>query len=109
MLHLKQFAVLVALLFISGSSPGWSANDCGHCLVKQNALADLQRAEAEYQELLKKNHDMMARLPASDTSKAIKLRSNITMINIKLESVRDNILSAHVEIEKQCKDCRGDQ
>ncbi len=104
----KIKAALIAFALLLPQA-GQTQVDCGACMVKESALQRLQSAEKEYLELLEKNQRTLASISADDTSKGIKLKSNISMVNIHLQAVRDNILAAKLDISRSCKDCQGEK
>jgi hypothetical protein len=105
----KTFRMAALALALAIPQAGYTRVDCGACMVKESALQRLQAAEKEYLELLEKNQRTLASVGSDDTSKGIKIKSNISMIHIHLQAVRDNILAANLDISRSCKECHAEK
>jgi len=83
-----------------------AADDCGPCQVKIEAKKKLKDSEAEYNDLLRRNKEYLTKIGPSDNSKLIKLNSNITLINIKLEGIKKNVAELDADLAKEdCVQC----
>jgi hypothetical protein len=98
-------SLAISLGLFGGIAQG-SSTDCGQCDIKEAALEKLRGEEKDLTELQKKNEAYLKGLKPDESSKAIKLRSNLTMIDIKISGLRDSIVSTHLEISKQCQQCK---
>jgi hypothetical protein len=98
-------SLLLGLTFMAPQR-GQSSADCGACMVKESALQGLRGEEENYLALLEKNNRVLASLAPDETSKGIKIKSNISMINIRIQAVRDNIIAADLDISRSCKECQ---
>ena len=83
-----------------------TADDCGPCQVKIEAKKKLKDSAAEYNDLLRRNKEYLTKIGPSDNSKLIKLNSNITLINIKLDGIQKNIAEIDADLKKDdCVQC----
>ena len=83
-----------------------TADECGRCQVKIEAKKKLKDSEAEYTDLLRRNKEFLAKIGPDDNSKLIKLSSNITLINIKLDGIHKNIAELDADMAKDdCVQC----
>jgi hypothetical protein len=91
------------LAFAAGNS---AEDECGRCQVKIEAKKKLKDSEAEYTDLLRRNKEFLAKIGPDDNSKLIKLSSNITLINIKLDGIHKNIAELDADLSKEdCAQC----
>jgi hypothetical protein len=98
-------AIALALAFTLAPSVQ-AADECGRCQLKIEAKKKLRDSEAEYTDLLRRNKEFLAKIGPSDNSKLVKLNSNITLINIKLEGIQKNIAELDSELAKEdCAPC----
>jgi hypothetical protein len=102
--------LLIASLCLAMPVPAARAaatpEECGQCQVKIEAKKKLKDSEAEYSDLLRRNKEYLSKIGPSDNSKLIKLNSNITLINIKIEGIQKNIAEIDGELAKDdCAQC----
>jgi hypothetical protein len=82
------------------------SDECGRCQVKIEGKKKLKDSESEYTDLLRRNKEFLAKIGPSDNSKLIKLNSNITLINIKLEGIQKNMAELDTELaQEDCAPC----
>lgn len=98
---------LFLCLGVSGFTglPAHAEKGCSKCLVKFAALEKFKQEKKTNEDLLKKNQDYLATVGSNETSKLIKLNSNINLIHIKLGAAEKNISALDSEINKDCKAC----
>jgi hypothetical protein len=99
---LAAAVICLALAPVSGARGA----DCGPC----RRLGDNRRLQddalGKHKSLLARNHEYLAKLAPSDTSKLIKVRSNIVIINLRIETIENNIQSVVDAGKKaQCDKC----
>ena len=96
----------MASLCVFYGANAFAADECGRCQVKIEAKKKLKDSEAEYSDLLRRNKEFLAKVGPSDNSKLIKLSSNITLINIKLDGIHKNIAELDSDLAKEdCAQC----
>ena len=99
-------SLVAALLCAFFGASAYAADECGRCQIKLEAKKKLKDSEAEYSDLLRRNKEFLAKIGPSDNSKLIKLSSNITLINIKLDGIHKNIAELDVDLSKDdCVQC----
>ena len=84
------------------------AQDCAGCSASIRELSQLHASLAGHEDLMKKNQAFLAKLAPDDTSKQIKVKSNIAILGVRLEAIRNNIQAVRTESEgKGCAQCPG--
>jgi hypothetical protein len=86
--------VALALASQAAAAATAVAPDCGGCASNRDKLAKQRAAQVRHKEVLAKNLDYLARLRPDDTSKAIKVKSNIVIIQLRLETMQNEISHA---------------
>ena len=71
--------------------PGAWANLCDDCETKRSELHDQKDKQALFQDYLNKNRAYLAQLKPDDSSKLIKVKSNIVIIQLRLETLQNLI------------------
>lgn|GEM_PF-5751288 len=94
-------------LLVTGSlaAPPSPAAPCEICYAKEDELRGFIKLEADYKSLLDRNQKFLVTIQ-NDTSKAIKVKSNILVLIVRLETLKNNIEANRGEVHaKGCIDC----
>ena len=84
---------------------GFSAN-CAKCQEYTREISASVALEANTSSLLQKNRAYLEKYGKIDVSKDIKLRSNILILSLRLETVRNNLEATRTEsAQKGCAAC----
>ena len=104
----KFFAVFSLFLGIFCSAENAAlAADCGGCAIKTKSLETETTAHENYQALLRKNKEYMDRHGSRNPSSAVKVRSNMLIIALRIEASKNNIEALKSELEsKGCAQCQ---
>lgn len=112
--RLRQvFAVLICGIFYIATSviclpSSWAASDCLACAGKALELTKNTNGLKQHEDLLIKNRDYLSKIN-SDTSasQAIKVKSNILVIVLRIDTFKNNIDVLKKELEvPACKSCQ---
>jgi hypothetical protein len=101
-----RFATIlgIALSFTCQNSV---AVDCGACRTLGASIQAQKNAEKTHLDLLERNRAFLASVNAKkDLSKAIKVKSNILVLVLRLETFKNNLLQMETEYRtKGCGQC----
>jgi hypothetical protein len=97
------FILLVANFFISETIADSHCTNCQKIYNElQNNLNELNRSKT----LLEQNEKALAQISPSDTSKRVKISSNLFILKTKLETLENNRVLIQKSLnEKNCSDC----
>jgi hypothetical protein len=95
--------VLLAIGSIFGGRPSRAAS----CETEMQECSRLQDTLSVRHEVLKKNRDYLTKNPDASASAKIKVRSNIAMAEIQIETITNQISLLSVEMKKKgCAECK---
>ena len=98
---LASFALLQLL-----PSGARGATTCADCTQEAANLATSTAQQKSQQDLLDRNRAYLAAIKAEDLSKAVKVRSNILILTVRIETTKNNIESARLVLaSKECSAC----
>lgn len=95
-------------LGLSGSLPAATVRAdgaCANCGSEFKRMSEQLVSQQSMQVLLEKNRAYLASLAKDDVSKAIKVKSNVLVLMVRLETLKNNIEGSRLFIDKQCKAC----
>ncbi len=105
----KGFAAVIALIATGFGVAAFAQLECGQCELKAVGLNKLLEFQKQNIELLQKNQEVLSTVKSGiGDSRSIKLRSNISLIQVNLASVEENILNTKLEFKNGCSHCKGD-
>jgi len=77
--------------------------DCGKEVANLAKEGALQKSQ---QDLLERNRTYLAAIKSEDLSKAVKVRSNILILSVRIETTKNNIESSRLLLSsKDCNAC----
>lgn len=94
--------LLAAALHPAGSAASDSCADCG---AKRKLLVQHRNDEARYKDLLLRNQSYLKSQDGNDTSKLIKVKSNILVILLRIDTLKNDASALDGEIRDQCRAC----
>ena len=96
--------LLIPLLF----SPAHAAGNCpANCTPAIARLASKEGELAKIRDILAKNEDYLRRNPSVSPSVAVKIRSNIMISRLQIETAQNEKSVLETSLDKQgCKECR---
>jgi hypothetical protein len=101
--------VVGAIGSVSGQAaeaPPVAPKNCAQCAPVQKQWVELQASLKSTQSLLDRNRVYLAGLGKEDVSKAIKVKSNILILMVRLETAKNNIEGALKILELPvCRAC----
>lgn len=101
----SPLGVIFFLIFLFGPSNSFSAQ-CEECTPVRASSAKLQTDLQSHESLLQRNRDYLARLDPSESSKAIKVKSNIVILAVRIETIKNNLAAAQSDLQaKGCDQC----
>lgn len=102
----KYLILIVLLLAGIQSAAASSASSCANCVTQARVLADQQANQKTQSDLLQRNRDYLATLTKDDVSKSIKVKSNILIFMVRIETLKNNIESLKEAMTSSlCKAC----
>lgn len=82
------------------------AANCEDCAGPRSASQKLQTDLQNHEALLQRNKDYLGRLDPSEASKAIKVKSNIVILAVRIETIKNNLSVAQSDLQsKGCDQC----
>jgi hypothetical protein len=103
--HQASLGVVAFLIFLLNPSNG-SGAQCEECAPVRTASVKLQTDLQSHESLLQRNRDYLARLDPSESSKAIKVKSNIVILAVRIETIKNNLVAAQSDLQaKGCDQC----
>lgn len=98
--------VFYLFLFLASVSLVDAAEDCADCEGLELKIDQKNVEKARYESLVKSNEDYLEQLGNNDVSKRIKLRSNLMVIGLRLETVRNELdFLKSADLQQKCKSC----
>jgi hypothetical protein len=105
----RLLGLIIMLSACVAALPGatvMAAPTCGECASQARLLAEQEAIQRSQADLLKKNRDYLATLSKNDVSKSIKVKSNILIFVVRLETLKNNIDSLRETVGTQaCRAC----
>jgi len=106
MIRILNIILLFFILFTFSSPLKALGGNCSPCKDKFQELKNESEKEAYNKVLLKKNQDYLSSFGKINKSGAIKVKSNIFVISLRLETSKNNIEAIHTELtQKGCNQC----
>ncbi len=101
--HLLFFSFAAILLL----SANFAEANCDLCEKLNRARSNTQQQHSGHQSLLKKNQDYLEKLnPSKDASKAIKVKSNILVIILRIETFKNELDTIDNQLKAaSCQKC----
>lgn len=101
----KTIINILSLFLLVSSDKVWA--DCSKCSEKNKELKSQVMYQSRAEEFLRRNQARLATQDKyKDESKIIKLKSNIVILDIKMETVKNNIEAVKQELAKLgCSQC----
>ncbi len=83
-----------------------AAPTCADCTRETANLTTAIAQQKSQQDLLERNRAYLAAIKAEDLSKAVKVRSNILILTVRIETTKNNMESARLVLaSKECSAC----
>lgn len=80
--------------------------ECTECNDLESKIAQKNGEKGRYEALLKSNEAYLEEVGKNDVSKRIKLRSNVMVISLRLEAVRNDLdFLMSSDFQAKCKSC----
>lgn len=99
---------LILALSMRATSTLAASPNCANCQAQTKQLFNQQTAQKTHADLLRKNQEYLATLGKGDASKSIKVKSNILVLIVKLETLKNNIESLQEGLTAEhCSGCKG--
>lgn len=99
-------AMIALLLLICGfivETRSVSAAECDDCQAQRATYIRSQGDLQTHETLLQRNKDFLQRLDPSESSKSIKVKSNIVILAVRIETIKNNL--GVLQGEMQTKGC----
>ncbi len=108
-ISLKQasvFAIYLAATLVHLYLFAADANaDCSACATELSGVNQEKAAYTTYQDLLERNKQFLEGPGGQDASKAIKVKSNILVLMLKIDTAKNNTEALTKDIQKKCPAC----
>ena len=103
-MFLRSLRTWFAASLCLGSGLVWAA-DCQKCGDLVGSIRGLRETQESLVVMKNMNEATLAKLSEDDRSRKIKLRSNLMIIGVKLETVENQLKAKTEEKDSQCRGC----
>jgi hypothetical protein len=106
----KKISVTICLLpllfgLVLGGAPQLTHASCVGCETQVTALKKAKSAQVTYEDLMQRNKQFLDGPDGQDPSKSIKVKSNILILQLKIDTEKNNVLASQQEITAKCPSC----